>query len=274
MNEYLEKIIENELPVIQYDLFSKLDFVEHGFTTRLGGVSEGIFSTMNLSFTRGDNPEHVMRNYEIIAEHTGFDKNLFVASHQTHTTNTRIVTREDAGKGIVREKDYEDIDGLITSEKGMMLFTFYADCVPLFFADPVKKVVAVSHSGWKGTAHRMGKVTVDRMCEEFGCDRKDIVCAIGPSICQSCYEVSEDLVEEFSKSYSQEEIEMIFEPREHQKYHLDLWKANEIVLRSAGILPVHIENRKICTCCNREILFSHRATQGKRGNLAAYIGIK
>ncbi|MBQ5446187.1 MAG: peptidoglycan editing factor PgeF [Lachnospiraceae bacterium] len=274
MNKYLEERINDKLPLIKYSQFDKVPFIEHGFTTRLGGVSSGIYKSLNLSFTRGDDSENVIKNYEIIAENIGCQISDFVASDQTHTTNIRIVTSEDKGKGITREKDYHDIDGLITNESGIVLFTYFADCVPLFFADEQKKVVAVSHSGWKGTAHRMGKVTVDTMCEEFGCSRENIICAIGPSICKSCYEVSEDLIEEFSKTYSENQIKSIFEEKENGKYLLDLWKANEIVLKDAGIKPEHIENREICTCCNKDVLFSHRGLNGKRGNLAAFIGMK
>lgn len=274
MHEYLNKIVDNKLPLIRYDLLDELPFVTHGFTTRLGGVSEGIFSSMNLSFTRGDDEEKVLKNYGIIAEEIGYTVEDFVASDQTHTTNIRIVTREDRGKGIIRKKDYTDIDGLMTNEKGVVLFTYYADCVPLFFADRTKQVIALSHSGWRGTANRMGAVTVEKMCEVFGSKKEDIVCAIGPSICRDCYEVSADVKSEFEGTFNEEDIKQIFTRKADGKYLLDLWKANEIILTEAGILAANIENRRICTCCNKDILFSHRGLNGKRGNLAAFMAIK
>ncbi|MBQ3664550.1 MAG: peptidoglycan editing factor PgeF [Lachnospiraceae bacterium] len=275
MHEYLEKIKNDELPLIKYEVLDAIPFVIHGFTTRLGGTSKGIFRSLNLSFTRGDQKECVRENYKRIAEQIGCDIRQFVASDQTHTTNIRIVSKEDCGKGITKEKDYHDIDGLMTNEPGIVLFTYYADCVPLFFADKVKKVVAVSHSGWRGTVERMGQKTVEKMCEVYGSNKEDIVCAIGPSICQDCYEVSADLLEEFEKKFSKEHVGKIFQKSKEkkEKYQLDLWKANELILEEAGILPQHIENRRICTCCNKEILFSHRGLEGKRGNLAALIGL-
>ncbi len=280
MNKYLDNLKQkfnednSDLPLIRFESFEKIPFIEHGFTTRLGGVSKGIYSTLNLSFARGDENEAVMENYRIVGRKIGYDIDDFVASHQTHTTNIRIVGTEDKGKGIIRERDYEDVDGLMTNEPGIVLFTYYADCVPLYFVDTVKKVIALSHSGWKGTVNRMGKVTVDKMVSEYGCDRKDIICAIGPSICRKCYEVSEDVAIEFKKNFSEKDVEQFLDDKHNGKYQLDLWKVNELILKEAGISENHIENRRICTCCNKDVLFSHRGLNGQRGNLAAFMVIK
>ena len=273
-DEYLESLMAQKVPLIQFDLFADIPFLNHGFTTRKGGVSEGIFSTLNLSFTRGDDPDRVMKNYEILADTIGTTTNQFVASDQTHTTNIRIVKECDAGKGITRPKDYTDVDGLMTDQAGLVLVTYYADCVPLFFVDRKKKVVAVSHSGWKGTLGKMGLKTIETMCEVFGSEREDILCAIGPSICRDCYEVSEDLRIAFQGAFKESVLNEIFTPKDNGKYLLDLWAANEHILSEAGIPAEHIENRRICTCCHKELLFSHRGLQGKRGNLAAFIGIR
>lgn len=276
LDKYLENLTENKkkLPLIRFDLFKKMPFIEHGFTTRIGGVSEGIYSSLNLSFTRGDENDKVLENYRIIAKEIGFDINDFVASHQTHTTNIKVVGKSDKGKGITRERDYENIDGLMTNEPGIVLFTYYADCVPLYFVDRVKKVIALSHSGWKGTVNKMGKVTVEKMISEFGCNKEDIICAIGPSICKKCYEVSEDVAIEFKKNFRSGDVCKFLEDKKNGKYQLDLWKANELILEEAGIQKNNIENRKICTCCNRNVMFSHRGSGGKRGNLAAFMVIK
>ena len=273
MNEYLERIKNDDLPIIQYDLLSEIPFIKHGFTTRLGGISEGIFSSLNLSFSRGDDKDAVMVNYERIGGKIGYSIENFVASHQTHTTNIRIISEEDKGKGIIKPQDYEDIDGLMTNEKDIVLFTYYADCVPLYFVDTVKKVIALSHSGRKGTVNRMGAKTVEKMVNEYGSKIEDIVCAIGPSICKDCYEVGEEVAEEFQNEFSREEVADFLDNKGNGKYQLDLWKANEIILLNAGIKKENIENRRICTCCNKDILFSHRGLKGKRGNLAAFMVI-
>lgn len=152
--------------------------------------------------------------------------------------------------------------------------TFYADCVPLLFLDPVKKVVASSHSGWRGTVNRMGQVTVEKMQKEFSCDPKNILACVGPSICQECYEVSEDVIDMFRANFRESEYDRLFYAKENGKFQLDLWKANELVLTDAGIRPEHMAVTNVCTCCNPELLFSHRASKGKRGNLAAFIALK
>lgn len=265
---YLEDIRKRKVPVITFDSLSDTGMVKHGFSTRKGGVSEGYFSTMNLGLTRGDREESVKENFRIMAKELQMPYENMVLSDQTHTTNLRIVTAEDKGKGLIKQKDYEDIDGLITNIPNLPLVTFYADCVPLFFLDTRKKVIALSHSGWRGTVNKMGLVTVKKMEEEYGCKPEDIIACIGPSICQKCYEVSGDVAEAFEMAFDSREV---FYKKPDGKYQLDLWKANQLVLLEAGIEMSHIENRQICTCCNSDILFSHRATNGKRGNLAAFL---
>ena len=162
------------------------------------------------------------------------------------------------------------MDGLITDESGIVLGTFYADCVPLYFYDPVRKAVGLSHSGWRGTVARMGQVTIKRMEEEFGCRREHIVAAVGPSICQDCYEVSGDVAEAFQKEFAGHE-EQILKNGAEGKYQLDLWKDYELVLLDAGIRREHLQVTDVCTCCNPSYLFSHRASKGKRGNLGAFL---
>ena len=269
-----DECISAGVPFLKYPILEKEGLVEHGISTRLGGVSEGFLGSMNLSYTRGDDPTHVDENYRRMAAAIGVKPEHMVCTHQTHTTNVRIVTREDAGKGVTREKDYTDVDGLITNVPGICLVTFYADCVPLLFLDPVKKVVASSHSGWRGTVNRMGQVTVEKMQKEFGCDPKNIIACVGPSICQDCYEVSEDVILEFQKAFEEKYWEKLFYKKKNGKYQLDLWEANHIIFLEAGIKEEHISMSGICTCCNPEFLFSHRASHGRRGNLAAFLGIR
>ena len=277
---------ENEdgsrLLLLKYPLLERTGIVEHCFTTRLGGVSTDIFSTMNLSFTRGDEEAAVRENYRRLARALGAEVGQFVCSDQTHTVNVRRVTAADAGKGLTRERDYRDVDGLITDEPGLVLSTFYADCVPLYVVDPVHRAIGMSHSGWRGTAARMGAVTLSAMQEAYGTRPEDVVCAVGPSICKDCYEVSADVADIFAEEFPGHEQEILAESEKNsvgmahadKKYQLDLWKANELVLTDAGIRPEHMAVTNVCTCCNPELLFSHRASKGKRGNLAAFIALK
>lgn len=274
----------SELLLLKYPLLEDTGLVKHCFTTRLGGASEGIFSTMNFSFTRGDDKVAVEENYRRLAKALEVDYEKFVFTDQTHTVNVRKVTAADAGKGLTKERDYQDVDGLITNEPGLVLSTFFADCVPLYFIDPVHRAIGMSHSGWRGTVARMGKVTLEAMQREYGTNPAEVICAIGPSICQDCYEVSFDVAEEFAKEFAGHEAEILMESPKNarmaepaktdKKYQLNLWKANEIVLLEAGVKKEHIAITDICTCCNPDILFSHRASQGKRGNLGGFICLK
>ena len=253
--------------------FDNAGFVKHCFTTRLGGVSEGVCSSLNLSFSRGDNPEAVMENYRRVAETFGKTVDDFVCTDQTHTTTVLQVGKEECGYGVTKERPYTDVDGLITNEPGVILSTFYADCVPLYFVDPVHKAIGLSHSGWRGTVGRMGKKTLEAMAEAYGTKPEDVYAAVGPSICQECYEISEDVAEHFYQEFEGHGDEILIN-KGNGKYQLDLWKTNEIVLLDAGIKPEHLAVTNVCTCCNSEVLFSHRASQGKRGNLAAFLMLK
>ena len=269
-----EVLKRNESRGVEYLTFPSLEktgIVRHLFSTRIGGASEGIYASMNLSYARGDRKEAVDENFRRIAEIMGREIQDFVLSDQTHTANVRKVTEEDRGKGIVYQKDYCDVDGLITNERHIVLATFYADCVPLFLVDKKHRAIGLSHSGWKGTAGRMGEHTLLAMREAYGTNPEDVEIGIGPSICKDCYEVGEDVTEAFAAGFPDKVRKDILFAKGGGKYHLDLWKANEYIFRMAGVPKEQISVTDICTCCNPNYLFSHRASQGKRGNLGAFL---
>ena len=255
------------LEYLTFPLLEKTGIVRHLFSTRLGGVSEGIYSSMNLSFTRGDREEAVLENHKRIADVLGCDIGDMTASHQTHTTNIRKITGADRGKGISRERDYEDVDGLMTDEAGIVLVTYYADCVPLYFVDPVHRAIGLAHSGWRGTVDKMGACMVQAMHDAFGSRPGELYAAIGPSICRDCYEVGEDVALQFKDMGGT----AVLQGKTPGKYRLDLWLANEIILEQAGIPKQQIAVTDLCTCHNSTYLFSHRASGGKRGNLGAFL---
>ena len=263
-----------ETPYLKYPMLENTGIVRHGFSTRLGGVSQGCYASLNLSFDRGDREEAVRENFRRIGEAMGVRCEDMVLSRQTHTTNVRVVTEDDRGKGIVRERDYTDVDGLVTNVPGICLVTSYADCVPLYFVDPVKRVIGLSHSGWRGTVGKIGKKTVEVMKDTFGSDPGDILAAVGPSVCMDCYEVSEDVIERVKEAFSEHLWEQLFYRKPDGRYQLDLWKANELIFREAGISEEHIAVTNVCTHCNSDILYSHRAAGDQRGNLCAFLALK
>ncbi len=263
----------SELPVLEFPSLEETGIVRHFFTTRMGGVSKGFLSTMNLSHTRGDDKACLEENYLRVSEALGTTPDKIVATHQIHGTKILRVFKEDAGKGITRPKEWDDVDGLITNEPGLCLATFFADCVPVMVVDPVHKAIGSCHSGWRGTVGRIGAVMIEKMHAEFGSRPEDLICAIGPSICRDCYEVSDDVAEEFRTAFPGREEEILVD-KHNGHAQLDLWRACRIVLEDAGVPASQISVTDICTCCNPDLLFSHRASKGKRGNIAGFLMLK
>jgi hypothetical protein len=278
------------VPYLSFPVLSQFSFLKHGFSTRLGGVSSGVLSSMNFGSDSGpyqDSAENVQENYRRMAEALGVEVHSMVISKQVHKTNIRRVTKEDCGKGLFRPRDYDEIDGLITNQPNITLVTKYADCVPLYFVDPVKKAIGLTHSGWRGTVAGIGRLTVEEMRDAYDCRPEDIIAVIGPSICRKCFEIGEDVATEFEKAFPQNTKDILFpidsssnqnSPDnftlpQNKKYHCDLWSANRFVLLQAGLSASNIHISGVCTCCNHEFLFSHRKTQGKRGSLAAFLSL-
>ena len=257
-----------EVLYLSYPLLEKTGIVKHGFSTRIGGVSEGIYSSMNLSFTRGDDENAVRENYRRMAKALDVKEDGFVLAAQTHTTNVHKVTLDNRGEKL------RDVDGLITDVPGLCLVTSYADCVPLYFLDPVHRAIGLSHSGWRGTVGKIGKETLRKMQVEYGTDPKDVIAAIGPSICQDCYEVSEDVIHQYEEAFDSKHWDDLFYQKENKKYQLNLWKANEIIMLEAGVKRENIAVTNVCTSCNSDVLYSHRASKGQRGGLAAFMALK
>ncbi len=263
---------------IQYDALNELDFIKHGISTRFGGVSTGIFESMNLNFTRGDEKDKVVENYKRICDALDMDVNKLVCSYQTHTNNVIRVGETPLERFYVGCKTPSGVDGLVTNVPGVVLTTSFADCIPLLFADPVKKCIGLSHAGWRGTVGKIAKNTIDKMINEYGSKASDIICCIGPGICKDCYEVSEDVHETFKESLSNRIVYEAFDDRGiingKHKYLLDLWQANRMICLEAGLRDYNIYLPDICTNCNPDLLFSHRASKGRRGNFNVFLSIK
>ncbi|MGN1024097.1 MAG: peptidoglycan editing factor PgeF [Lachnospiraceae bacterium] len=260
----------SELPLLSFPALAGKGVV-HGFSTRLGGVSEGPFASLNLTFSRGDARERVLENYRRLALALGTSPDRFVLTRQVHGTNVIHVTGEDAGKGVTRERDWDGVDGLVTDTPGIVLSVFSADCVPILFLDQKCHAIGACHSGWRGTVDRIGARVVETMQKDFGTDPKDLVCCIGPSICRDCYEIGDDVAERFLEAFPGQESR-ILENKHNGHWQLDLWAACRIVLLEAGVPDAQIHTTDVCTCCNPEILFSHRAASGgTHGNIGGFI---
>ena len=263
--------LNNGVKVVQFPAFSEYSDLVHAYSTRMGGVSEGIYSTMNFRFGIGDSDDNVRENYRRVFEALGIPEGSEVFTKQTHTTNVRVATAEDKGTGIGREVPYEDIDGLVTDVPGLALTIFTSDCVPVYLYDPVRKAIGVCHAGWRGTVGGISAKTAELMKETYGCAPADIRAVIGPSIGPECFEVGEEVAEEFSKAFGES---VVLRTGDCCKPHVDLWRANVLSLMSAGLAKEHISVCGLCTMCHPDIVFSHRVTAGRRGSNAGFLMMK
>lgn len=256
---------------ITFPSFEKTGLVKHLYSTRRGGVSTGYFGPMNLGFTRGDDRFAVIENFRRISYVTGIYPGDMVFSDQVHGDRILYVDQQDRGKGIYSPKEMRGVDGLITDKSKVCLVTFYADCVPLFFLDPVKKVIGLAHAGWRGTVLEIGRKMVERFCDDFGSQPGDILAGIGPSIGPCCFEVGSDVEGEFAAAFPAWREDIIRPSENPGKSYVDLWKTNRLILEKAGVYPEHITVTDLCTKCHDEYFHSHRRMGNERGTQAAFL---
>ena len=279
-NENIE-VRGDKVKYISFKRYNDIPFIKNCFSTRHGGVSKEHLSSMNLGFNRGDDIENVIENYRHLFNECGFTLDNVIMSDQVHETHIQVIDESVLDKYNNCEfyqRKLEATDGMVTNLKNVPLVTYYADCVPLYFVDTNKKAIGLSHSGWRGTVGLMGLKTINKMIEEYGTDVKDLICAVGPSICQSCYEVSKEVIDNLLDSFNRNEIEIedehkLFYATKEDKFQLNLWEANRLIIKKAGVPSENIIISQNCTCCNHSLLYSHRASNGNRGNLVAVLEI-
>ena len=239
--------------------------VSHCFTTRLGGVSQGIFASMNIAIKEGETEENVRKNLSILADALDFRLENLVCTRQTHSDIIRVVTKEDHIS--IFHRNYPECDGLVTNDPGTALIVYTADCTPLLFHDPVTGAVGAAHAGWKGTAQAIGARVVEAMAENYGSRPEDIRAAIGPNVGFCHFETDWDVPEAMIATYGDEVNAYI--QKKGEKYYLDLKEINALCLRRAGVK--HIEISDACTMCQPDRFWSHRVTKGDRGSQGAVI---
>lgn len=250
-------------------LFSAAPWIGHGFSSRIGGVSTGCYASLNLSFTRPDDPELVRQNYRIFARAMGFDTEAMVMDSFAHGTTVRRVGRADMGSGWSKEP-LPSCDGLITDEPGVVLVTGHADCNAYYCCDAAHHAVGLAHAGWRGTLNRMGTRLVDAMREAFGSDPGELIVGISPSIGFECFEVGTDVADRFEAAFPGLPCRREGAPG---KAYIDLWSVAACQFVEAGVRPGHINIAAVCTSCERERLYSHRRDHGETGGMAAYLTV-
>lgn len=264
---------KDNLRLLQFNnLLEYEELITHCFTTRLGGVSTGDCAYLNLGFNKNDKKENVMKNYQLVCDAIDVEIENLVLSKQVHDNRIIRVTSKDKGKGIFIDNDLAGYDGLVTNEPNVVLVTFYADCVPVFFFDPMTKAIGISHSGWRGTMKEIALEMVSFLDREFATLPSNIICSIGPSIRKCCFEVGDEVYEEFTKNLP--ESKFFAKKQDNDKWHFDLQGIIKATLLKSGIEEKNIIDSGICTKCNKDVFFSHRGDHGKTGSLAAIMSLR
>lgn len=259
----------NQIGALAYYRSELLDDAAHGFSTRLGGVSEGHLASLNLGVHRGDRAENVAENYRIFGDAVGFSPEQTVFTRQVHSNVVERVGRADCGRGLFRPVEMP-CDGLVTDETGVALTVFSADCTPILLYDPVRRAIGAVHAGWRGTAAGIAARAVEKLRDEFGCDPANIRAAIGPCISQCCFETDADVPDALRASLGAEAEKAI--RRVGEKYYVNLKACNAAHLRRAGVTQIDICDA--CTACHPDRFWSHRRVGDRRGSLAAVIMLR
>jgi YfiH family protein len=262
----MKRIEKNGVVYFAFKNIEATGIVRHGFSTRIGGVSRGDFASMNLGLYTDDNMDDVEENRRRFCRAVGFGDNPVAELKQHHTTD---IIRVDENLPL-----NVNGDGLITNMPGIVLTTYYADCVPLLLCDPVKGVIANCHAGWRGTVRNMAGIAVQKMVTEYGCNPRDIIAGIGPSISQKNFEVGPEVAQEFNNLLPFSEDFVYNSDNKPNKFYIDLWGINRHSFIKAGIPEENIETARMCTFDDETHFYSHRRNGKARGSLAAFIALE
>ncbi|NTW05593.1 MAG: peptidoglycan editing factor PgeF [Peptococcaceae bacterium] len=261
------------LRYLSFDLLEKTGIVNHAFTTRQGGFSQGSCNSLNMTFTDNDRADRVVANREKAAQALGYNLKQMVCGQQVHGTSIRTVSEIDKGRGNISYLDsISDTDGLITNVPGLLLASFYADCVPIFLVDPVKKVIGLVHAGWRGSVAKIAESAIFAMNKSYKVKPEDCLAVIGPSIGACCYEVDELVRENVAEKWLEPEKYFSFVKQGH--WRLDLPLLNKDIMINAGLAEESIFLSGICTACNQDLFFSYRGQKGDCGRMASLMGLK
>ncbi|MDR1627313.1 MAG: peptidoglycan editing factor PgeF [Oscillospiraceae bacterium] len=258
---------------VGYLTFKKLEeykFIRHAFSTRLGGISKNEYKSMNLRMKCNDQYENIIENYKLFCKATNIDFNSLTFTSQTHSNNVRLITLKDVGVGIHKPQDMDNVDALITNEKGITLVTFHADCIPIFVVDPVNRAIGLAHSGWRGTSSKITENLLKIMKIKYSSLPENLICCIGPGIGKSCFETDLQVIEELKKSNISYQNKYIQE-KPNNRFLVDLPGLNKQILLDSGVNGSNISVSDLCTKCSNDLLFSYRQTGDKRGTMAAML---
>ncbi len=265
-------VTNGEIKYVEFECLKKFDDkLIHCMSTRIGGVSQGECSSLNLGFNRNDSRENVLHNFGLLCDSVGINTKSLVLTNQVHETKVALINENDMEKGFSRQSDLIGVDGLLTITPGVTMVTFHADCMPVFLFEPVIKAAALLHSGWRGTLKNITAVAIAAMMDIPGFRAERLVAVIGPSIGKCCFEVDEDVFKLFENKFRDSQL---YTAKNNGKWHIDLKEIIRRELLWEGLLDENIYDSGICTVCRRDLFFSHRGDSGKTGSLAAFMQIR
>lgn len=264
--------IKNNLAYLTFKELDKYNFINHAYSTRLGGISKNEFKSLNFGYKTNDNIESINKNYDIFCETMNIKKQNLVLTSQIHEDRIAIVTKQNIENNSDNFIQFDQTDGLITNEPNIGLVTFHADCVAVYLIDVKQKIIGLAHAGWRGTVKNITGKLVKKLVDFYKSSPENIVSALGPCIQSCCFEVDKSLLENFYSLNIPETY--IYNSLDNNKIKIDLLQVNKELLIKSGLKSENIFKSDVCTMCNHELLFSHRATNGKRGTNIAYIILK
>lgn len=270
------RLTNDEPPYLAFANWQQEKELICGCSTRLGGVSEGYLASLNLSYSRGDQPAAVAENFRRLATALDVSADRLVLAEQSHGIHVQAVGIEDGGSGVTGVYKLADTDGLVTDQPGVILCVSVADCVPIYCYDPKRRVVGIAHAGWRGSVHGIADQLVKVMQEHFGCQPKDLQAAIGPSISAAAYEVDEAVLGVLRLNCGHIDYRSTLSEVDGKGRHarLNLWELNRLRLIAVGLAEHNVTVGGVCTFANARFLFSHRASAGRRGNQLGFIGLR
>lgn len=264
----MKKKISNVIPIWQFDHLSKDSSILHYTSGREGGLSSGTFESLNISLSVSDDPENVIENRKRLAAELEMSPDKFIFPEQTHSDHIKVIQSPEE----VRE-EIKDTDGLITNQKDICISVLTADCVPILFYDPVRRVIGAAHAGWRGTVSMLARKMIETFKSEFNSRPSDILVGIGPSIGPDTYEVGEEVIIGIKSSFGSES-NLVLNEKDNNKAYLNLWKANRILLEHMRVPPENIEKALLCTYTDDEFFFSARRLGKDCGRFGTGIMLK
>jgi len=262
-----------EIKLITFELLDRAGMVSHAFTTRLGGLSGGPYSSLNLALHVGDSPGLVLGNRRLASQALGAGLEDMVCGEQVHGDRVQVITAADRGRGASQYGDaIPGTDALVTDCPGVLLASFYADCVPVLILDPVRRAVGLAHAGWKGTVKRIAAAAVRAMEQAFHSDPENLLAVIAPAIGHCCYEIDRPVMQAIVQGGF--DPGRCSSPAGDGRWRLDLPGMNREILAEAGVKRGSISLSGLCTACRPDLFFSYRGQSGICGRMASLIMLK